>query len=241
MNQWWNDIWNGSYMSYGYEIKWSYDPRSYERNFCNNLHKEAWKWKIHDFNGVWTRDLAMPVWRSNQLIYELCGYETNDFISAVHIWSFSYIISSLTHSSWEHWNPRMTSSQCKWLHSSVGYSVTPVSRGHRFKPCWSPEFFRLLYAIAKIVFITVRIIASFDFISAVHIIMIHFIYHFIIDLFPTGTLEPTNDHSAPNISGFIHVAQLVRASHWYREVTGSNPVEVLNFSGFFTQLQKLRP
>ena len=35
---------------------------------------------------------------------------------------------------------------------------------------------------------------------------------------------------ASNISGFI--AQLVRASHWYREVTGSNPVEVLNFSGF---------
>ena len=32
-----------------------------------------------------------------------------------------------------------------------------------------------------------------------------------------------------------------RASHRYREVTGSNPVEVLNFfSGFFTQLHKLR-
>ena len=32
-----------------------------------------------------------------------------------------------------------------------------------------------------------------------------------------------------------------RASHRYREVTGSSPVEVLNFfSGFFTQLQKLR-
>ena len=31
-----------------------------------------------------------------------------------------------------------------------------------------------------------------------------------------------------------------RASHRYREVTGSNPVEVLNFfSGFFTQLHKL--
>ena len=29
------------------------------------------------------------------------------------------------------------------------------------------------------------------------------------------------------ISGFI--AQLVRASHRYREVTGSNPVEILNF------------
>ena len=43
---------------------------------------------------------------------------------------------------------------------------------------------------------------------------------------------------APNVSGFI--AQLVRASHRYREVTGSNPVKVLNFSGFFTQLQNLR-
>ena len=32
-----------------------------------------------------------------------------------------------------------------------------------------------------------------------------------------------------------------RASHRYREVTGSNPVEVLNFfSGFFMQLHKLR-
>ena len=44
---------------------------------------------------------------------------------------------------------------------------------------------------------------------------------------------------ALNVSGFF-IAQLVRASHRYREVTGSNPVEVLNFSSFFTQLQKLR-
>ena len=41
-----------------------------------------------------------------------------------------------------------------------------------------------------------------------------------------------------NVSGFI--AQLVRASHRHREVTGSNPVEVLTFSGFYTQLLKLR-
>ena len=32
---------------------------------------------------------------------------------------------------------------------------------------------------------------------------------------------------APNVSGFID--HLVRISHWYHEVTGSNPVEVLNF------------
>ena len=30
---WWNGIWNESYMNCGYEIKWSYDLRSYERNF----------------------------------------------------------------------------------------------------------------------------------------------------------------------------------------------------------------
>ena len=27
-------------------------------------------WKIQDFNGVWTGDLAIPVQRSNQLSYE---------------------------------------------------------------------------------------------------------------------------------------------------------------------------
>ena len=27
-------------------------------------------WKIQDFNGVWTRDLTIPVRRSNQLSYE---------------------------------------------------------------------------------------------------------------------------------------------------------------------------
>ena len=34
------------------------------------------------------------------------------------------------------------------------------------------------------------------------------------------------------VSGFI--SQLVRASHRYREDTGSNPVEVLTFSGSYT-------
>ena len=40
-------------------------------------------------------------------------------------------------------------------------------------------FFRLLYAIAKIVFTTARIIASLDFIAAVQC-MTYLIYHFII-------------------------------------------------------------
>ena len=54
---------------------------------------------------------------------------------------------------------------------------------------------------------------------------------------PHGNIS-THKWPTPNVSGFI--AQLVRASHRYREVTGSNPVEVLNFSCFSTQLQKLR-
>ena len=36
------------------------------------------------------------------------------------------------------------------------------SLGHGFKPRWSPEFFRLLYAIVNIAFITAKIIASLD-------------------------------------------------------------------------------
>ena len=57
-----------------------------------------------------------------------------------------------------------------------------------------------------------------------------FIYH--LTSIPHRLIR-THKWPAPNVSGFI--AQLVRASHWYREVTGSNPVEVLTFSGFYTQ------
>ena len=54
----------------------------------------------------------------------------------------------------------------------------------------------------------------------------------------TQGLIRTHKWPAPNVSGFM--AQLVRALHWYREITGSNHVEVLTFSGFHTQLFKLR-
>ena len=63
-----------------------------------------------------------------------------------------------------------------------------------------------------------------DFKSAVQY-MKHFIYHFTSIL---HGLIRTHKWPAPNVSGFI--AQLVRASHRYRKVTGSNLVEVLTFS-----------
>ena len=75
--------------------------------------------------------------------------------------------------------------------------------------------------------------SSLDFKSAVQC-MKHFIYHFTSILH--GMIR-THKWPAPNVSGFI--AQLVRASHQYREVTGSNPIEVLAFPGFYTQLLKI--
>ena len=66
MNQWWNGIWNESYeLRIWNQVKlWSSQLRTQFLQLC----REAWK--IQDFNGVWTRDLAIPVRRSNQLSYE---------------------------------------------------------------------------------------------------------------------------------------------------------------------------
>ena len=60
-------------LNYGYEIKWNYDPRSYERNFSNCL---------ENFNGVWIRDLTMPVRRSNQLSHKATGNGRLSFVGA---------------------------------------------------------------------------------------------------------------------------------------------------------------
>ena len=75
----------------------------------------------------------------------------------------------------------------------------------------------------------------FHFIFAVHI---WFISYTINTHFFHGNIW-TQNLPAPNVSGFI--AQLVEHHTGDRQVTGSNPVEVLNFfSGFFPQLHKLR-
>ena len=44
------------------------DPRSRERNLCSCVRSLK---KIHDFNEIWTCDLAILVRRSNQLSYEV--------------------------------------------------------------------------------------------------------------------------------------------------------------------------
>ena len=49
--------------------KWRNDRRS-ERNLCNCVKKPEKKRKIQDFNGVWTRDLAITIAKLYQLSYE---------------------------------------------------------------------------------------------------------------------------------------------------------------------------
>ena len=44
------------------------------------LRREAWK--MQDFNGVWTRDLAIPVRRSNQLSYEATDVGSWSFVGS---------------------------------------------------------------------------------------------------------------------------------------------------------------
>ena len=70
---------------------------------------------------------------------------------------------------------------------------------------------------------TSMITSSFHFVSAVHI---WFISYIINTHFFHGNIW-THNWPAPNVSGFI--AQLVEHRTGNREVTGSNPVEVLDF------------
>ena len=60
------------------------DPRSYECNYMQ-LRKEAWK-KIQDFNGVWTRDFAIALRRSNQLSYEATDVGSRSIVLMVYYW-----------------------------------------------------------------------------------------------------------------------------------------------------------
>ena len=72
-------------------------------------------------------------------------------------------------------NRQLTCSQCQWLHSSVGRASHQKSRGHGFKPRWSPEFcsgfFTQLHKLRSLR----RSFLYFHFISAVHIWFISYI------------------------------------------------------------------
>ena len=72
-------------------------------------------------------------------------------------------------------NPQLTCFQRQWLHSLVGKAVAPVSRGHGFKPRWSPEFFSGFCTQLHKLRSLRRSFLHFHFISAVHIWFISYI------------------------------------------------------------------
>ena len=112
-------------------------------------------------------------------------------------WRVQYMICFIYHyihwfihhgNTWTHKWPT-TNISCFIIKLSWLQRRTGILRSW-FNPCSSPEFFRLLYTIAKIAFITARIIiAPLDFISAIQY-MVHFIhvYHFIHRIKTVGDL-----------------------------------------------------
>ena len=116
-------------------------------------------------------------------------------------------------------NPKLTCSQRQWLHSSVGRA------SHRYRKVMgsSPVEVLNFFSIAKIAIITARII-------------LHLISYpqFTYDLFHMhhSLTYLSREHMNPKLTcsqcQWLH-SSVGRVSHRYREVTGSSPVEVLNF------------
>ena len=146
MDQWWNDTWNGSYMNCGYEIRRSYDLRSYERNFCNCVEKPEKFRTSTGFEPVTSRYRcdALTNWARKPLT-----------LGDGHLWVLQTPLKS--------WNFQASLRNCKnFVHNCEDHS-----------------------------FAWFHVRSSY---------MIHFIYHFIIDPFLTGTLEPTNDQLPTSVA-----------------------------------------
>ena len=194
MNQWWNGIWNESYeLRIWNQVKpWS----SQLRTQFLQLRREAWK--IQDFNGVWTRDLAIPVRRSNQLSYEATDVGSWSFVGSngpvrnesMMKWYMKWII----------WNQvKLWSSQLRTQFLQLRREAWKIQD---FNGVWTRDLAIPVRRSNQLSYEATDVgswsFVGSDFISAVH--MIHFIYHFIIDSFLTGPLEPTNDQLPTSVA-----------------------------------------
>ena len=114
------------------------------------MSKEAWK--IQDLNGVWTRDHAIPVRRSNQLSYE-----------ATDVGSWSFVGSNV---------PVRNESTMKWY---MKWIIFELRRRNQVK-LWSSQlwtqFLHCVHNCEDHRFTWFLLRSSY---------MIHFIYHFIND------------------------------------------------------------
>ena len=138
------------------------------------LHKEAWKKKIQDFNGVWTRDLAIPVRCSTN--WAMKPLTLGEGQLWVHMFPWKKWVLMIWNKSYM--NPQLTCSQRQRLHSSVGRA----SHRHREYTGSNPVevlnfsfffFFRLLTQLHKLR--SLRRSFLFQFISTVHIWFISYI------------------------------------------------------------------
>ena len=121
------------------------------------LRKEAWK-KIQDFNGVWTRDLAIPVRCSTNWAMKPLTLGAGQLWVHMFPWKkWVLMIYEINHI----WTAEM---KWKWRNDRIA----SVSRGHMFKPRWSPEFFSGFFTQLHKLHSLRRSCLHFHFISAVH-------------------------------------------------------------------------
>ena len=128
---------------------------------------------------------------------------------------------------------KSTCSQRQWLHSSVGRASHRYREVTGSSPVEVLNFFRLLYAIAKIATITARII--------LHLISYPQFTYYLFHIHHSPSYF-SREHMNPKLTcsqrQWLH-SSVGRASHRYREVTGSSPVEVLNFFRLLYAIAKI--
>ena len=128
-----------------------------------------------------------------------------------------------SHSSAFHYNPNSSGS---WFLSMIPFLLRIIT-DREFQVSYDPRSYErsLCNCLCRSLKNSGHSLLGFT--SAVQYLK-YFIYNF--TFIPHGLLR-THKWPFPNVSGFI--AQFVKASHRYPDVTGSNPVEILNFPGFY--------
>ena len=141
---------------------WTADMKSSERLWSSQLWTQFLQlrrdaWKIQNFNGVWTRDLAIPVRRSNQLSYEATGVGSWSFVGS------NFLVRNESTIKWYIWNGSYMNCgyEIKWSYDPRSYERN-FCTGIAMSRVQTPLKSWILQASLQIAFITARIIASLD-------------------------------------------------------------------------------
>ena len=170
--------------------KWSRQWTQFMQNYCV---KKPEKKKIQDFNGVWTRDLAIPVRCPTNWAMEPLMLGAGQLLVHMFPWKkWVLMIYEINHI----WTVEM---KWKWTndHCSEHNLCNCIKKPEKKKFTTSTgfesvtsRFFRLLYTIAYKIAFTVTIISSFSF----HFHSSYDLFHISLTLISfTGTYEPTID------------------------------------------------